>query len=101
MYDAFTFCTFFAGAARGAHFSFLVLQHATRHDAPPWLAPKFASGSVPTTAFWLAVLKRVREERLRQLRASAQRHREAAAVQYGTLHQLPPADALVGSVNPP
>lgn len=42
------------------------------------------------------VLRRLREARLRELRGRALREREAAAVQYGTLHQLSPADALVG-----
>eukprot|EP00208_Stichococcus_sp_RCC1054_P005375 CAMPEP_0206145326 /NCGR_PEP_ID=MMETSP1473-20131121/27034_1 /ASSEMBLY_ACC=CAM_ASM_001109 /TAXON_ID=1461547 /ORGANISM="Stichococcus sp, Strain RCC1054" /LENGTH=177 /DNA_ID=CAMNT_0053541489 /DNA_START=68 /DNA_END=597 /DNA_ORIENTATION=+ len=41
-----------------------------------------------------AVLRQLREARLRELRGRALREREASALQYGTLHQLPPTDAL-------
>ncbi len=43
----------------------------------------------------VAELHQLREQRMRQLRHAAAQQRDAAALQYGVLHQVPETDALV------
>lgn len=46
---------------------------------------------------WWIELQQVRERRMQQMRAQAERLKETASLQYGILHQLPPREALVHS----
>jgi hypothetical protein len=47
------------------------------------------------TPLRLTELERLRHRRMQQMRAEATRRRDAAALQYGVLHEAPQEDALV------